>query len=112
LVDYPEGGITLDRCGKLNRIILAEIEERFPGLDYLVEVNSPGLDRNLKTEKDFKKVKGRDILLWLNEPIAGKQFLEAKVVGIKSGKLILDYKGESISVGFDKIKTGKQKFRD
>ncbi len=112
LVDYPEGGITVDKCGRLNRQIAGQLQESFSGLDFTVEVHSPGLDRPLKTQQDFLKAKGRDILLWLKEPVLGKQFIEARVEDVNPESLILVYKDNSISVCFDQIKLGKHKFRN
>ncbi|MCF7916524.1 MAG: hypothetical protein K9L61_01955 [Candidatus Omnitrophica bacterium] len=111
LVDYPEGGITLDKCGSLNKIIFNELQEPLSDVDYTVEVHSPGLDRPLRERKDFLKVKGKEILLWLLEPVSDKTHFEAKVNEIGEKKLVLDYKGREIEIDFDKIKLGKQKFR-
>lgn len=61
--DKP-GGITLDDCAKINSHLSHYLDE-FPGdggffnSSYYLEVNSPGLDRPLKTEKDFIRAKGR-----------------------------------------------------
>ncbi|MCF7873850.1 MAG: hypothetical protein K9L84_03835 [Candidatus Omnitrophica bacterium] len=111
LIDYPAGGITLDKCGQINKIIFNQLQESLSDVDYTVEVNSPGLDRLLKRPQDFLKVKGKNILLWLNQPVLDKQFLEARLKDLREGKLILEYKGDQISIDFDKVKTGKQKFR-
>lgn len=111
LVDYPEGGITLDSLGWLNKIIFNQLQEDLSDMDYKVEVNSPGLDRTLKQPGDFLKVKGKDILLWLKEPVLDKQFIEARLEGLENNKLILSYKGDNISIDFGKVKSGKQKFR-
>ncbi|MCF7887105.1 MAG: hypothetical protein K9L71_01665 [Candidatus Omnitrophica bacterium] len=111
LVDYPEGGITLDSLGRLNKTIFNQLQEDLSDMDYKVEVNSPGLDRTLKQPEDFLKVKGKDILLWLKEPVLDKQFMEAKLEGLEENKLILSYKGDNISIDFGKVKSGKQKFR-
>ncbi|MCF7872826.1 MAG: hypothetical protein K9L80_01290 [Candidatus Omnitrophica bacterium] len=111
LVDYPDGGITLDSLGRLNKTIFNQLQEDLSDMDYKVEVNSPGLDRILKQPEDFLKVKGKDILLWLTEPVLDKQFIEARLEGLKENKLILSYKGDNISIDFRKVKSGKQKFR-
>lgn len=112
LADCPQGGITLDECSRLNRLIFAKIQELFPGLDCGVEVNSPGLDRPLKEERDFLKAKGKTVLLWLKEPVSGKQFIEAKLEDVKSAKLFLSSKKGKISLSISNIQLGKQKFRD
>lgn len=62
-VDVP-GGTTADALAKLSR----KIEERLDatgvlGERYALEVSSPGLDRPLRTRRDFERLLGRDVAL-------------------------------------------------
>ena len=108
-VDKSVGGITTSDCVKINKRIVSYLEESaILGEDYVVEVNSPGLDRPLKSERDFHKVKGRSISLWLNEPVNDKSYLEGELTEIKKGKLFLINKNDTIEVDIDKVKLGKE----
>lgn len=110
VVDRPEGGITLDSCVAINKRVGAYLEEsECLGEDYAVEINSPGLDRKINQPKDFLKIKGRKISLWLNEPVEGKEYLEGQVLDVSDGKLSLGYKDKILKVDFYKIKVGKEK---
>ena len=110
VVDLPQGGITLDSCAAINKRVVAFLEEAgLLGFDYAVEVNSPGLDRKLHTFKDFLKVKGRNISLWLSEPVEGKEYLEGQVLAIDDDKLSLSCKEKILKINFNKIKVGKEK---
>lgn len=110
LVDTSEGGIALNSCAKINKKICAYLDEsNCLGDNCTVEVNSPGLDRKLKISKDFFRVKGRMVSLWLNEPIEGKEYLEGKVVAVSDAKISLDYKDKIVEIEFSKITTGKEK---
>ena len=110
VVDLPQGGITLNSCATINRKAVAYLEETgFLGSDYSVEVNSPGLDRKLCTFKDFFRAKGRDIFLWLNEPVEGKEYLEGQVLALDDDELSLGYKDRILKISFNKIKVGKEK---
>ena len=105
LVDLLQGGITLDSCAAINRKIVTYLEESGDlGSDY-----SPGLDRKLHTFKDFLKVKGRNISLWLSEPVEGKEYLEGQVLALGDDKLSLSYKDKILKINFNKIKVGKEK---
>ena len=84
-------------------------ESKTLGEDYTVEINSPGLDRPLKEPKDFIRVKGRTVSLWLKEPVDKKDFFEAKVLSSDKNVLHLNYKGKDLDIAFDKIKLGKEK---
>ena len=52
------GGITLEDCAKINRALGA-----LTGVLYDLEVNSPGLDRSLRTRHDFLRVLGEPVRL-------------------------------------------------
>jgi ribosome maturation factor RimP len=57
-----KGGITIDECAAVSRELSAWIDMRFPDAEsHRIEVSSPGLDRILKTRKDFERNLGRSI---------------------------------------------------
>lgn len=64
IVDKP-GGITLDECAAINRALS---EGDFIQGSYLLEVNSPGLDRPLKTDRDFERAMGETISVTYRDP--------------------------------------------
>ncbi len=110
LVDYPQGGVTLDVCGKINKKVFSYLDEsKALGDDYTVEINSPGLDRPLRNPRDFIRVRDRTVLLWLKEPVEERDFLEGKVLSADENVLRLNYKGKDLDISFDKIKLGKEK---
>jgi ribosome maturation factor RimP len=83
-----EGGVTLDECAQLNRVLGDLLEESLSGSTF-IEVNSPGLDRPLKTPKDFERVVGQRVkLAWRTEAGAGL---------LVTGKL-LSLDGESLQL--------------
>ena len=68
LVDHPEGGITVDECSQINRALVRELEAaRILGEDFEVDVASPGLDRPLKTARDFARKTGHSVRVHLRE---------------------------------------------
>jgi ribosome maturation factor RimP len=75
-MDKP-GGVTLDDCAEFSRQLgdVIDVEELIPQA-YTLEVSSPGLDRPLKTEKDFLKSIGRMIQLSTNLPLEGRTFFK------------------------------------
>jgi ribosome maturation factor RimP len=49
-------GITIDECAAINNKISCIVESKsIISEKYIIEVSSPGLDRPLKTERDFRK---------------------------------------------------------
>jgi ribosome maturation factor RimP len=110
LVDYACGGITIDTCSKINKKIISYIEDE--GLfssGFTVEVNSPGLDRPLRSANDFLRAKGKVISLWLNREAEGKTSIEVKVIGVDGNDLITEYEEGELKINLDDIKIGKEK---
>lgn len=108
LLDYPRGGITVEACAVINREIFSFLTEKgFLGEDFVVEVNSPGLDRPLKTYKDFLRVKGGKILLWLNEPFEGEDYFEGELADVNPDKIIIKSKKDIKEIDLSKVKSGK-----
>ena len=54
--------ISIDECEKVSRALDGILDEKDPISEpYMLEVSSPGIDRELKKEKDFIRFMGRDI---------------------------------------------------
>lgn len=71
--DKP-GGLELDDCEKISRMIDPVLDEHDPIEEaYYLCVSSPGLDRPLKTERDFKRSVGKTVDLKLYRPLDGKK---------------------------------------
>lgn len=74
-----EGGITLDDCELINRAWSDRMDqEDFIEEVYILEVSSPGLGRQLKKEKDFKRSMGEEVDV--------KFYSTRKIPGGKNGK--------------------------
>lgn len=73
LADKPTGGIIVDECVKLNREIREMLEnENLITDDCALEVASPGIDRDICIKKDFQRIQGKEILVYLKEALDGK----------------------------------------
>ena len=78
-----ENGVDLNTCEKFHRAIdpiLDEIDPTF-GAPYTLNVSSPGLDRPLKTDRDYQKCIGKKVEVRLFAPIKGKKFFELVLNG-------------------------------
>ena len=77
---YSERGTGLDECGRISRIVgdLIDGSDLFES-GYLLEVSSPGLDRPLKTARDFKFRVGETVRVILAE--SDRKKLTAEIVG-------------------------------
>ena len=65
-----EGGITVDDCEVISRLLGEWLDkEDFIEDGYILEVSSPGLGRPLKKEKDFARSIGKDVEIRLYKAI-------------------------------------------
>ncbi len=91
LID-KEGGLGIDDCARTSREVahLMEVEDPIDSA-YHLEVSSPGLDRPLKTMRDFLRNRNRKVEITFSEP-PGQQMsgiiIDATIdnVSINSGK--------------------------
>jgi ribosome maturation factor RimP len=89
LVDKA-GGINIKDCEELNNFLsraLDEanvIEER-----YTIEVSSPGLDRPIKTDRDFEKSMGRAIDVTTYEPVDGSKTHSGVLIGMNKEEVVI-----------------------
>lgn len=100
-----EGGVDLDTCEKFHRAIdpvLDEVDPTF-GAAYTLNVSSPGLDRPLKTARDFEKCMGARVEVKLFAPMKGKKFFEATLAGYDENCVELEEKGEKMKLEKSKI---------
>ena len=100
-----ETGVDLNTCEKFHRAIdpvLDEVDPTF-GAPYTLNVSSPGLDRPLKTERDFKKCLNQKVEVKLFAPLKGKKFFEATLVGFDENCVELLDKNETMKLEKTKI---------
>ena len=100
-----ETGVDLDTCEKFHRAIdpvLDEVDPTF-GTPYTLNVSSPGLDRPLKTDRDYQKCIGQKVEVKLFAPIKGKKFFELVLKGNDETCVYLDDNGEELKLEKAKI---------
>lgn len=67
-IDKPEGGLDLNTLGLINRRLRLLLEEAGVAPEgFAFWVSTPGVDRPLKEAKDFRRVKGRMIEIWVQD---------------------------------------------
>ena len=104
-----EGGVSLDDCEKIHRLIDEPLDELDPtaGAAYNLNVSSPGLDRPLKIERDYIKNIGKSIDISLYEPIGGKKKFTCTLVSYDSDNIVADIDGEQITLNIKQIAVAK-----
>jgi len=104
IADKPDGGITIDEIIYINKQAVAAIEEKqWFGENFVVEVSSPGLDRVLKTSKDFTRARGRKVRVHLLDPIEGKIEHHGEIIEIKENKVLIQSKKQLVTIPLEII---------
>jgi ribosome maturation factor RimP len=92
-IDHPdsvpgEGGVAVDECATVSRALEPwlddheEVPER-----YVLEVSSPGVDRPLHKDRDFRRFRGERVAVKGHDELAGRaRRLEGELLGMEEGE--------------------------
>jgi len=111
LADRPQGGISLDECALLNRLLRQALDEKdvLSG-QFSLEVSSPGLDRPLKTKADFIRYMNKQAVFFLNGLINGKCEWQGEINGVNESSVFITRDGEVMEIPLIKINKAKLVF--
>lgn len=88
-----EGGVTIEDCSDFSRKIEAvlDADDLIPTA-YVLEVSSPGLERELYSLQDFVKFSGSLAKVKTNQPINGQKNFRGKIVSVRGEEIIFSDK--------------------
>ncbi|HUI40625.1 MAG TPA: ribosome maturation factor RimP [Terriglobia bacterium] len=89
-IDKP-GGVSHADCQLVSEQLSAmlDVEDPFPA-SFMLEVSSPGLDRELRRPSDYEHFAGRRARLVLRGAAEGKAMVEGRLAGFEGGRVRLD----------------------
>lgn len=97
-----EGSITIEDCEKLHKLIDEPLDQLNPtnNSPYTLNVSSLGLDRPLKTQKDFEINVGKELTVKLySKDKDGKKVIEGKLERFNESKItLLQQDGNEIEI--------------
>ena len=99
-----DGGITIDDCARISRSVgdVLEVKDIIPTA-YTLEISSPGLDRPLKSEKDFKRAIDNRVDVLTTESVDGKNSFKGLLTRVDRGVIYLECNGGSYQIPLKKI---------
>lgn len=104
LIDRPQGGITLEECAEVNKKAAEAFDLSQPWAnDYELVVASPGLDRLLKTEKDFRRMLLHRVRFLLTEKVDGKGEYSGRIKDVSAADVLVELKSKEVRIPFNKI---------
>jgi ribosome maturation factor RimP len=107
-----DAGVTIDDCERISRELSVVLDvEEFSNHPYSLEVSSPGIERPLVKERDFRRALGRSVTLRLKTPPGGAAALTGVVTGCENGVVALDTGEATQNVAVADILEGKMEIR-
>ena len=83
--------VSVGDCANVSRDLSAilDVEDLVPTA-YTLEVSSPGLDRPLRSEAEYRRFAGRRAKVVMREPIDGQGFVRGRLAGVERGDVLID----------------------
>jgi len=103
-----DGGVDLTDCSYVSEKLSEKLDEEDPIKSaYMLEVSSPGAERPLKTEDDFKRYINENVFVSLYVHIDGEKQYEGILTSFENNIATIEYKfkhtKKQVEIPFDKI---------
>ena len=100
-----DGGVQIDDCEKVSKEIDGLLEELNPtdNAPYILNISSPGIDRPLKTERDFKRNIDKEIEVTLFAKMDGKKKFEGVLKNYNENEISIEVSEKTLTLQRDKI---------
>src|SRR6187397_371994 len=87
----PDESVSIEDCEQVNREIgtILDVEDPLP-FSYTLEVSSPGLDRPLRDERDYRRFAGRLAKIVVSEAVDNQKAFEGRLRGIEDRTVLLE----------------------
>lgn len=112
--EAPEDAVGIEECQRVSHDLSAlldveeeDLEQPALGDRYTLEVSSPGLDRPLRHEADYRRFTGRLAKLVTSEPVNGQSAFAGRLAGIEEGHVILEEGRKVHRVPYDRVKRAR-----
>lgn len=101
---YKKEGITLDDCQIVARALDQPLDDLNPTKDehYYFNVSSLGLDRPLKTQKDFVRGIGTEVELTFQDG-SNEKHIQGVIKQLENDKITINQKGKMVTINFEAI---------
>jgi len=97
--DSHDGGVSIDQCEAVSRALSDALDESDPITQaYMLEVSSPGIDRELKKDSHFERFKGRDVDVKLYKPLSGSKIHTGRLLAHTDDSVTIEINGEEITI--------------
>jgi ribosome maturation factor RimP len=107
-IDKP-GGVTVSDCENISRQLAAILDVKdLLKRAYVLEVSSPGLDRPLRTDRDYQRAVGRILRLSLTTEDGKSEQVSGKLMEANEEELIIEEHGRTRGIPRNYVKRAVQ----
>ena len=123
IIDRPDPGrpttpeedsVGIEDCQRVSQDLSAILDVEEDAIDqpalvdtYTLEVSSPGLDRPLRGEADYRRFTGRLAKIVTTEPLDGQSAFSGRIGGIEDGAVLLEEGRRTHRVPLGRIKRAR-----
>ena len=111
--ETPEEAVGIEDCQRVSQDLSAvldveedELNEAALTQQYTLEVSSPGLDRPLRHEADYRRFQGRLAKLVTSQPLNGQSAFAGRITAVQNGVVVLEEGRRTHRVPIAHIKRG------
>jgi len=105
-MDKP-GGVTVEDCAHIAKEAMDVLDmENVSEGAYSLEVSSPGIDRPLRSKRDFERAQGRKVRLTMEQGIKPSA-IRGRLIKVQDHYLTLEMEGKPVEVPLGDVREGK-----
>ncbi|NWF58700.1 MAG: ribosome maturation factor RimP [Fischerella sp.] len=100
----PQQDTGLDDCERMSRALEATLDatEIIPDA-YVLEISSPGISRQLTTDREFISFKGFPVIVSTSPPYEGQQEWTGQLIRRDETSIYINQKGRAIAIPRDQV---------
>ncbi|NIS60838.1 MAG: ribosome maturation factor RimP [Proteobacteria bacterium] len=106
-----QGGVSLDDCVLVSNEVgvVLDVEDLFES-PYTLEVSSPGLNRILKKERDFKRFRDRSVRIRTHDAIGNRRNFKGRLLGCTKGLIQIEVEGQVLHIPLSNVAKANLEF--
>jgi ribosome maturation factor RimP len=104
IVDGP-AGVTLDQCARVSRQASAYLDVEDPfSHTYTLEVSSPGIERKLYSQADYRRFAGHRVKVRMKPEYRVHRVVSGELLGIEDGVVrVMTPEGETVELPLESV---------
>lgn len=107
-IDNETGNIDIDDCGAVSERLSERLDEVDPiPTAYFLEVSSPGAERPLRKESDFRKAVGKHVHIVTKEAVDDHTVFEGELTSFVEGVLTVKEQKKSYQIALAQIESAR-----